>query len=180
MRIVTEDERLSTWPLANVNDPADIGDATEIERTRRGNLRQLLTRSTRGLNERVVDALREYGYADVRLAHGALLVNLELAGNTVTEVADRAQMPKQAMSKLAAELEEMGFITREPHPQDGRAWRLTFTRKGRLLLKRTVAIVRDFEREAAAVVGQRRYVEMCEALHALEDFWSSTRGESRR
>lgn len=160
-------------------DHAESREAAEIERTRRGNLRQLLIRSTRGLNERVIDALREYGYADVRLAHGSLLVNLDLAGNTVTEVADRAQMPKQAMSKLAAELEAMGFIAREPHPQDGRAWQLTFTRTGRLLLKRTVAIVSEFEREAAAAVGARRYAEMCEALRTLEALWASARGAER-
>ncbi|GAC1396742.1 MAG: hypothetical protein NVSMB59_16410 [Vulcanimicrobiaceae bacterium] len=158
-------------------DAVGLDKLTTIEQTRRSNLRQLLTRTTRNLNERVLERLRERGYHDVRLAHGSLLINLDLKSNTITEMAERAHMPKQAMSKLASELEAMGFIERTRHPVDGRAWCLGFTRKGLGLVKHTIAIVGDVEREAAAAVGRRRYVEMCADLRLLEELWSSSKSD---
>jgi DNA-binding MarR family transcriptional regulator len=139
----------------------------DLERRRSVNLRQLLTRSTRRLNERLVAALRSRGYADVRLAHSTVLANLDLSGSTVSEIAARALVPKQAVSKLVLELEEMGYLTRAAHELDGRSAVVRFTRRGLKLMRETFDMIADLEGEIAATLGPRRYRALCTSLAAL-------------
>ena len=42
-------------------------------------------------------------------------------GSTVTEIASRALLPKQAISKMVLELEDFGYLARSRHDSDGRA-----------------------------------------------------------
>jgi DNA-binding MarR family transcriptional regulator len=139
----------------------------DLERRRSVNLRQLLTRSTRRLNERLVAALRTRGYADVRLAHSTVLANLDLSGNTVSEIAARALVPKQAASKLVLELEEMGYLTRAVHELDGRSAVVRFTRRGVKLMRETFDMIADLEGEIAVALGPRRYRALCTSLAEL-------------
>src|SRR5450755_4160500 len=76
-----------------------------IEAGRRSNMRQLLLRASRIVNRHVVEGLHARGYADLRSTHTTLLSNIDLAGSTVTVAADRAGITKQAMGRLATELE---------------------------------------------------------------------------
>jgi DNA-binding MarR family transcriptional regulator len=142
---------------------------TELEARRSLNLRQLLTRSTRAVNERIVAALRARGFPDARVAHSSVLANLELRGSTVTEIARRALLPKQAISKMALELQEFGYLERSRHDSDGRAVVVRFTRKGRKLMRATFDVIADIEYAAQARLGPRRYAALRSSLLLLED-----------
>jgi DNA-binding MarR family transcriptional regulator len=143
---------------------------TELEKRRSLNLRQLLTRSTRAVNERIVAALRARGFPDARVAHAAVLANLELCGSTVTEIASRALLPKQAISKMVLELEEFGYLERSRHDTDGRAVVVRFTRKGRKLMTATFDVIASIEDAAQARLGPRRYSSLrLSLLLLLED-----------
>ena len=135
-----------------------------FERHRDNNLRRLLASASRALNRHITQELRRQGYADSRPGHAALLANLDLDGNSVTEVAERAQISKQAMARLAVELEEMGIITRRVHGEDKRALTLTFTKRGRDLIKSTVAIVDEIERDLANEIGDRSMATLKRSL----------------
>lgn len=139
----------------------------ELEARRSLNLRQLLTRSTRAVNERIVTALRDRGFPDARVAHAAVLANLELKGSTVTEIAGRALLPKQAISKMVLELEAFGYLDRSRHDSDGRAITVRFTRKGRRLMTATFEVVADIEAAAQARLGARRYSALRSSLLLL-------------
>src|SRR3954451_19185670 len=89
-------------------DGAIILEAVEEERSR--NMRQLLLRASRIVNRHVVEGLHARGYETLRSTHTTLLSNIDLAGSTVTVAADRAGITKQAMGRLASELEEAGYI----------------------------------------------------------------------
>ena len=140
---------------------------TEIERRRSLNLRQLLTRSTRAVNERIVAALRARGFPDARAAHASVLANLDLRGSTVTEIASRALLPKQAISKMVLELEEFGYLERSRNEQDGRSVVVRFTRKGRKLMTATFDVIAGIEDAAQARLGQRRYSALRSSLMLL-------------
>ena len=143
---------------------------TELEKRRSLNLRQLLTRSMRAVNERIVAALRARGFPDARVAHAAVLANLELRGSTVTEIASRALLPKQAISKMVLELEEFGYLERSRHDTDGRAIVVRFTRKGRKLMTATFDVIAGIEDAAQARLGPRRYSSLrLSLLLLLED-----------
>ncbi|HEY1730051.1 MAG TPA: MarR family transcriptional regulator [Candidatus Baltobacteraceae bacterium] len=140
---------------------------SELEARRSLNLRQLLTRSTRAVNERIVAALRARGFPEARVAHAAVLANLELRGSTVTEIASRALLPKQAISKMALELEEFGYLERSRHESDGRAIVVRFTRKGRKLMAATFDVIAGIEHAARARLGPRRYSALRSSLFVL-------------
>ncbi len=128
----------------------------DLEAHRRRNLRLLLFRATRIINAQVTDELQRRGYADVRAGHGTLLANLDFAGNSVTEIAERAQISTQAAGKLATELEQLGYITREPDRRDRRTLTLRFTAAGRKLVRATVEVVDEIEAGVAKTVGSAR------------------------
>src|SRR5215472_5063667 len=81
-----------------------------VEEGRRRNMRQLLLRASRIVNRHVVEGLHGRGHTALRSTHTTLLSNIDLAGSSVTVAADRAGITKQAMGRLAAELEEAGYI----------------------------------------------------------------------
>lgn len=138
-----------------------------LEKHRDNNLRRLLVAATRALNRRITDELQRLGYNDTRPGHAALLANLDFSGNSVTEIAERAQISKQAMARLAVELEELGIISRRASGTDGRALTLSFTRLGRDLLRSTVAIVDQAERDLAREIGPRSLVTVKRSLAAI-------------
>ncbi|GAC1543481.1 MAG: hypothetical protein NVS3B16_09890 [Vulcanimicrobiaceae bacterium] len=102
----------------------------------------------------IEEELVRLGYDDIRLSHNTLIANLDLEGNTISEVAQRAQMTKQAMGNLAEELEALGYIVRRVDERDARARVLTFTKRGRRLLIDSLAIIDNVERRYALVLGE--------------------------
>jgi DNA-binding MarR family transcriptional regulator len=126
-----------------------------LEKHRNNNVRRLLVAATRTVNRHITSELQRRGYEHTRPGHSALLANLDFNGSSVTEIAERAQISKQAMARLAVELEEMGLITREQSETDGRALMLRYTRLGKVVVRASVAIVDEFERELARRVGAR-------------------------
>ena len=118
------------------------------------NLRQLLLRSMRLVGASIEDGLEGRGYDDIRLAHNALVANLDLDGNSITEVAERAQMTKQSMGLLAEELEALGYLTREIDASDARIRVLRFTARGRRLLVDSLEIIEEIERASRARLGE--------------------------
>lgn len=140
---------------------------TDLERRRSLNLRQLLTRSTRAVNERIVTALRARGFPDARVAHASVLANLELRGSTINEIAARALLPKQAISKMVLELEESGYLERARNELDGRSVVVRFTRKGSKLMKATFDVIALIEEVAQERLGARRYAALRSALLLL-------------
>src|SRR5215203_510499 len=82
------------------------------------NIVVLLREAFIALNELVIDRLAERGHAEVRSAHGAVFQYLDDTGTTVSTLAERAQMTKQAMAELVLHLEKQGYVTRRADPVD--------------------------------------------------------------
>ena len=140
-----------------------------LEKQRDNNIRRLLVAATRAINRHITSELQQRGYEHTRPGHAALLANLDLEGNSVTEIADRAHISKQAMARLAVELEEMGLITREPSESDGRMLMLRFTRSGKMLVRASVLIVDNVESELTRKVGARSLANLKKSLAAIID-----------
>ena len=109
------------------------------------------------MNLLVSEELIRRGHDDIRLIHGRLLENLDYEGNSITVVAKRAQMTKQAMGTLAAELERKGYLRRSVDENDGRIWRLNFTDKGWRLMLETFEIVAQIEARIAKQTGRTQF-----------------------
>ena len=100
-------------------------------RERPVNLAVLMREAFIALNDLVIDRLAERGHADVRPAHGAVFQYLDDTGTTVSVLAERAQMTKQAMAELVRHLETHGYVERIPDPDDRRAKLVLPTEQGR-------------------------------------------------
>jgi DNA-binding MarR family transcriptional regulator len=139
----------------------------DIEQSRRRNMRQLLLRASRIVNRHVVQGLQTHGYADLRSTHTALLSNIDLAGSTVTIAADRAGITKQAMGRLATELEAAGYIRVEGDPADGRARVLHLTDRGEQLMLDSFNIMGDLEQRYARSIGSGRLAAFLDGMAAF-------------
>ena len=130
----------------------------------RPDLGRLLLRAHRDFGERATAKLRARNVTDVGLAHTALLANLDRLGTSVTLLAERTAMTKQAMSELALDLERGGHVVRAPDPADRRVTTVTITDRGRHTLRAAMDVKREVEAEYAAIVGQQRLEALQETL----------------
>src|SRR5215216_6612738 len=79
------------------------------------------------LHERLGDA----GHPDIRPGHGCVFRFIDRdSGSRLTELAEQAQLTKQAVGEVVADLERMGYVKRLPDPEDGRAKLITLTGRG--------------------------------------------------
>jgi DNA-binding MarR family transcriptional regulator len=114
------------------------------------------------LNDVVFTRLAERGHGEVRAAHGAVFQHLDETGTTVSVLADRAQITKQAMAELVVHLEAHGYVRREPDPRDRRAKLVLPTERGR----EVVAIAQDLVPELEDRITVELGAERIEALRA--------------
>jgi DNA-binding MarR family transcriptional regulator len=142
-------------------------DLGSIEERRRRNMRQLLLRASRIVNRHVVEGLHARGYADLRSTHTTLLSNINLAGSTVTEAADRAGVTKQAMGRLATELADAGYITVRSNPADARARVLHLTKSGTRLMLDSLRVMADLQNSYARLIGHNQLSAVLDGLEAF-------------
>lgn len=101
----------------------------------------------------VEEELNARGYEDIRLAHNTLLIHLDFGGNSITEVAERAQLTKQAIGLLADELEKMGYIRRHVDEKDARVRILVLTDVGQRLMLDMLEIIEQIEERFTSLLG---------------------------
>jgi DNA-binding MarR family transcriptional regulator len=108
------------------------------------------------LNDLVIVRLAERGHAAVRPAHGAVFQYLDDTGTTVSTLAARARMTKQAMAELVAHLETHGYVTRVPDPTDRRAKLVLLTDRGLEVFAIAQALAPEIEDGIAGLLGPER------------------------
>ncbi|MDR3067141.1 MULTISPECIES: MarR family winged helix-turn-helix transcriptional regulator [Comamonas] len=90
----------------------------------------------------------------VGAAHIHITRHLSLAGDRLTDLADKAGMSKQAMADLVTQCEAWGLVTRAIDPHDARAKRVRFTDAGLVWLRAFHDAVRQAEAEFREAVGE--------------------------
>ncbi len=128
--------------------------------SRRANVVVQLREAFVALNGQVVPHLTQHGHQEVRAAHGAVFQYLDQEGTTVSTLAERAQMTKQAMAELVAHLERHDYVSRVPAPHDRRAKLVLLTDRGREVVRLARALVPDIEARVARAIGQRRLTQL--------------------
>ncbi|MEE1940000.1 MarR family transcriptional regulator [Streptomyces sp. TRM 70361] len=95
----------------------------------------LLLAGFRAFADRATAELAELGYEDVRPVHDFALHSILSGADSVSELAHRMSVTRQAAAKTIAVLEERNFLKREPDPVDGRRTRLRVTEHGLAMLQ---------------------------------------------
>ncbi|MDO8250024.1 MAG: MarR family transcriptional regulator [Rhodoferax sp.] len=86
-------------------------------------------------------------------SHIHITRHLALEGSRLTDLAQRANMSKQAMGKLVEQCEAWGLVTRLDDARDARARRIVFTPIGLAWLQAFRQAVAQAEEELRAAVG---------------------------
>ena len=134
----------------------------------------------------LMDRLRRVGpqtappkEADVSPSQLAFLTFLTLnPGCGIQAMASGLKLSKPTVSIGVSQLEEAGFLTRQPDPQDGRALQLFLTSEGKKLHQRTLEFrCQKFERLLTELTPQERTTLINLLEKAIQAFENETQGE---
>src|SRR5690242_11065005 len=95
-------------------------DPAEVRAYRDAFLYRLLLRATRAESSETLARLERRGWNDISLTDTNLLANLDTEGATISALARRGGVTRQAASQQLAALEQRGYVVREPDPADAR------------------------------------------------------------
>jgi DNA-binding MarR family transcriptional regulator len=97
----------------------------------------------------------------------ALLANLDTADTTISALARRCGVTRQAASQQLALLAQRGYVSREPDPADSRAILVRRTAQGHALMHDALEVVAEIEAEYAGFLGAGRLAALKELLADL-------------
>jgi DNA-binding MarR family transcriptional regulator len=136
-------------------------------RERPANVGVLLREALAAVNDTVIVRLAEQGHGVVRPAHGAVFQYLDDTGTTVSLLAERAQMTKQAMAELVRHLERYGYVERVPHHTDRRAKLVLPTERGREVMAIAQRLAPELEDRLRRLLGPDRFASLRKDLQAI-------------
>lgn len=141
------------------------------------NLAVALRGAFTALNDLVIPHLIQQGFTDLRPAHAAVFQYLDDTGTTVSVLAQRAHMTKQAMAELVTHLEAHDYVVRIPDPADRRAKLVLPTDRGLQVFRTAQALAPEIEHRVAEVIGEDRLRQLRADLDAIEaEFDGATGG----
>ena len=123
-------------------------------RRRGAHLGRLLLELSARFERDSLERLHARGHEGLTSAQKQVVVHLPLDGARLTELAARAGVTKQAMMRSVDGLEALGYVERLEDPDNLRAKRVRFTRRGLRLIDDGLAVVSELEAEHAAVIGR--------------------------
>ncbi len=118
------------------------------------------------LGFRIVDGVVGAGFPQ-KPSHSAVFAQIRPEGSRLTELARGANMTPQAMGELVDELEELGYLERQPDPTDRRAKLILLTDRGRACVAAGVATIQGIEERIEAILGARGHAELRRLLTKL-------------
>ena len=131
----------------------------------RDDLGFLLAKASQRWNEVLAERFREAGYPEIRPSYGSLLIPLfEHDGLRMGELAARARLSKQTMTTMVRLLERDGLVTRQRDPEDGRAFRVSLTRRARGFRPVAEEVLRELHHRVGDRLGRRERTALAKAL----------------
>jgi DNA-binding MarR family transcriptional regulator len=128
----------------------------------------LMTQVKEAAIHKMRDRLAEEGYGDIREGYGCVFGFIDIdQGSRLTELAERSGLTKQAVGEVIPELEQLGYLTREPDPRDRRAKIIKLTPKGRDACLTGRRLFAEIEREWAEELGEELLAGLREAAERI-------------
>jgi len=134
---------------------------------RQRSLPRLLGLLKKDMDARITDKLVQRGYANFKLGDLVLIVNIQPEGTINNELARRARITKQAMSKVVKNLEAGGYILTRKNTNDNRSSVIFLTDNGKRLLISAAEAFREIQDEYVDIIGQENTDTLKEILGKL-------------
>ena len=144
-----------------MNLPQSAFSATARQPTRTSAaLGWLLPRISDGLMQNLMERTRARGHAGLKMSFGQVLTLMSPEGGRIQEMARINEVSKQAISAIASELEDLGYLQRVPDPDDRRQVILAFTGEGVRLIEDSIESTRALDRDFLDAIGRRRLASL--------------------
>lgn len=118
------------------------------------------------LGFQIVDGVVGAGFPQ-KPKHSAVFAQIDPEGSRLTDLARRANITPQAMGELVDELQELGYLTREPDPTDRRAKLIVLTPKGRAAIEAGKQTIVGLETRITEILGEKGHETLREMLGKL-------------
>ena len=129
----------------------------------------LLRMPVDAIRARMLAGLHESGFDDLVPAHLIVLGYPGPENRRPSELAAQARMTKQAMNYLLGEMQRLGYLKREPDPEDHRSKRVRLTKRGDAAGQTIRQIVAEIETDLRQELGRERFGHLRTLLIALNE-----------
>lgn len=123
----------------------------------------------RHAERRILEHLAASGFDDVSLAQARVAARVSEDGIRLTDLAEQAQITKQACGSLVDQLERAGYVERVPDPTDARARLVRLAPRGREAQRRARLMERRIDQEWERHLGKERMADLRRALADLRE-----------
>jgi DNA-binding MarR family transcriptional regulator len=120
---------------------------------RQRSLIRLLGLLKKDMDFKITEKLQQKGYDNFKLGDLVLIVNIQPEGIINNELAKKARITKQAMSKVVKNLEAGGYIFTRKHENDNRSAVIFLTDNGKRLLISAAESFREIQDEYTDIIG---------------------------
>ncbi|GAB3322458.1 hypothetical protein GCM10027299_18140 [Larkinella ripae] len=150
--------------LATVEKPFDF---QVFYQERERSLGRLMSKIKRYMGRHIELRLAETGFLDFKASYIAFLANIEEDGITNNELAKRAGITKQAMSKVVKLLEDDGYIYTVKNERDSRSSRIFINERGKELLVAVFNCMEEVKEKFSAIAGREQVEQMVDTMVLL-------------
>jgi DNA-binding MarR family transcriptional regulator len=119
------------------------------------------------VREHMLERLHERGFDDLETAHLIVLQYPGPQGARPSELAARLRITKQALNYQLGQLERLGYLERQPDPDDLRSRRIVLTERGTSLIPAIREAVGEIETAWARQLGPKRFAQLRSLLLEL-------------
>ncbi len=115
----------------------------------------------------MLSELTARGYAGLTRTHMHIFPVLDPDGTRITVLAERIGVSKQAIAKLVDDIEERGYVKREPDLADGRAKMVKLSATGRRLLRDGEKIKQEIEKQGLSGITAKQRQQIDSTLQTI-------------
>ncbi len=123
----------------------------------------------RYFNEWAQKKWKEDGWGDIRPEHLRLISIISMEPLTNNELAKRARVSKQAMSKMVNDLVSHGFIDVVPDPKDSRARMISISKEGVDFMHYFLGCSKLMESDFHTMIGKEKTDKLIDILSELTE-----------
>ncbi len=146
-----------------------IFDFDRFDAIRRRSLGRLSWRLKRYFDTFLEPRIQAQGFADFKLSYLALLANIDEKGITNNELAKRACVTKQMMSKTVNLLEQQGYIYTRKHASDSRSSVIFLNERGKDLFITLHECITEMHQKFSTILGHDQFEQMIDSWVTLMD-----------
>jgi DNA-binding MarR family transcriptional regulator len=137
---------------------------------RTNNVGFLLAKASQRFNQLLVERFAGAGFPEVKASFGSVLMPLFGEDDLrIGELAARSALSKQSMTALVRGCEEAGLVERRRDPDDGRAFRVRLTARGRRFQVVAEQILTELDERVLTGLGRTDHDALLRALKGVMD-----------